>query len=416
MMSGDTGRASSHYAFLLAWPFHTLGGVEEVLRNLLHEFHSAGEIEPMAIEVSGRGEGTMPSLAGQPWPSICSGPIDSWNPRSPWRSLVISCIKAPVVLFKLRAICRRYSIRVLNPHFIGMEYWPLLPLRKLGLFRGKLVLSIHGSDIREMIQSRGLQRRLFRMLLRGADALVACSESLREEILGFVPECASRTVTIHNGIDAAAFLAPPTDPFRLPAWLAGRQIVLNIGAFVYNKGQDILLRAFKILRANHPNAALVIVGYGNSAAIAKLGVDLGIDDDLLLLENIPHVQIASLLKRADVFAFSTRWKKGVYGEGFGMALLEAGAAKTPIVTTLTGSAAEIIEDGVTGRIVPTEDPEALADAISGVLSDPATAMQMALRLNERVIEQFTWKHAYQKYVRLADGLPVKPAGSGKHSG
>ncbi len=267
-----------------------------------------------------------------------------------------------------------------------------------------------------MIQSRGLQRRLFRMLLRGADALVACSESLREEILGFVPECASRTVTIHNGIDAAAFLAPPTDPFRLPAWLAGRQIVLNIGAFVYNKGQDILLRAFKILRANHPNAALVIVGYGNSAAIAKLGVDLGIDDDLLLLENIPHVQIASLLKRADVFAFSTRWKKGVYGEGFGMALLEAGAAKTPIVTTLTGSAAEIIEDGVTGRIVPTEDPEALADAISGVLSDPATAMQMALRLNERVIEQFTWKHAYQKYVRLADGLPVKPAGSGKHSG
>jgi glycosyltransferase involved in cell wall biosynthesis len=415
-MSGDTGRASSHYAFLLAWPFESLGGVNEVLRNLLHEFHSAGEIEPMAIEVSGRDEGAMPSLAGQPWPSIRSGPIDSWNPRYPWRSLVISCIKAPFVLFKLRAICRRNSIRVLNPHFIGMEYWPLLPLRRLGLSGGKLILSFHGADIREMIQSRGLERRLFRMLLRGADVLVACSEGLREEILGFVPECASRTVIIHNGIDAAAFLAPPTDPFRLPAWLDGRQIVLNIGAFEYKKGHDILLRAFKILRAHHPEAALVIAGEYNSAAIAKLGADLGIDGDLLLLESIPHAQIVSLLKRADVFVLSSRWEKGVCGEGFAMALLEAGAAKTPVVTTLSCGVTELIEDGVTGRIVPTEDPEALAEAVSGVLSDPKTAMKVALRLNDRIVEQFTWKHAYGKYIRLVNGLPVKPAGGGQQSG
>jgi glycosyltransferase involved in cell wall biosynthesis len=415
-MSDNSGRASSHYAFLLAWPFESIGGVSGVLRNLLREFHSAGEMEPMAIEVSGRDEGTMPSPAGQPWPSISSGPISSWNPRSPWRSFFVLCFKAPAVLFKLHAICRRYSIRVLNPHFIGVEYLPLVPLRTLGLFRGKLVLSFHGADIREMIQSRGLQRRLFRTLLRGADVLVACSDGLREEIVGFVPECAARTVTIHNGIDAAAFLALPTDSFRLPERLAGRKIVLNIGAFEYKKGHDILLRAFRMLRVHHPEAALVIAGQRNSAAIAKLGADLEIDDDLLLIESIPHAQIVSLLKRADVFALSSRWEKGVCGEGFAVVLLEAGAAKTPVVTTLSCGATELIEDGVTGRIVPTEDPEALADAISGVLSDPETAMKMALRLNERVVEQFTWKHAYRKYVRLANDLPVTPAGSGQQSG
>ena len=194
-MQATPGSDSAYYAFLLGWPFESLGGVNGVLQNLLHEFQSAGEITPMAIDISGREKATLPPDVASPWPSINSGPISIWDSRSPWRSFLALWIKAPSVLWKLRATCRRYSIRVLNPHFITIEYFPLLLLRKLGMFRGQLILSFHGSDIRGIIQSRGMERWLFRMLLRGSDFLVACSDGLREEILDFVPECESRTVT-----------------------------------------------------------------------------------------------------------------------------------------------------------------------------------------------------------------------------
>jgi colanic acid/amylovoran biosynthesis glycosyltransferase len=406
-MQAAPGSDSTHYAFLLGWPFESLGGVPGVLQNLLHEFQSAGEMAPMAIEVSDREEVTFPPEAAPPWPSINSGPISSWNSRFPWRSFLVLWIKAPVVLWKLRAICRRYGIRVLNPHFIGIGYFSLLLLRKLRLFRGQLILSFHGSDIREMIQSRGVERWLLRMLLRGSDVLVACSDGLREEILDFVPECASRTVTIHNGIDVPSFLALAAGPFSLPERLDGRPVILNIGRFEYKKGHDILLRAFRILKAKHPEAVLVIAGQSDSSGIAKLGAELGIQDDLLLLQDISHAQVVSLLKRADIFVLSSRWEKGVCGEGFALALLEAGAAAKPVVTTHSCGTTELIEDGVTGRIVPTENPEALAEAICDVLSDPDSAAQMAERLHQHVIEHFTWKQTYRKYIQLVQGRPTR---------
>jgi glycosyltransferase involved in cell wall biosynthesis len=405
-MSSATEGVRTHYAFLLAWPIESLGGVNGVVQNLLREFQSAGDMAPMAIEVSGRDENASPLPAGQPWPHICCGPISSWNSGSPWKSLLASCVRAPRTLLRLHAICRRYSIAVLNPHFIGMEYFPLMLLRRIGLFRGRLIFSFHGSDIREMMQSRGVERRLFRILLAGADQLVACSDGLREEILAFAPDCGPRTVAIHNGIDEAAFRAQAPEPFPLPGSFRNRTVLVNVGAFEYKKGHDILLRAFALLRVRHPGAALVIAGQRSAARIRELASGLGVEQDLLLFENIPHAQIVALLLRADVFVFSSRWEKGVCGEGFAMALLEAGAVAKPVVTTLSCGTTELIEDGVTGRIVPTENPEALAEAISDVVSDPESGREMANRLRERIVREFTWKHAYRKYLCLARGEPM----------
>jgi len=398
--SGSPTTQRFHYAFLLAWPFESLGGVNGVLQNLLREFHEDGELTPIAIEVSGA-DGAAPAPQGHPWPTVSFGPISSWNPQRPWRSLMAFCVKAPGVLWRLRVVCGQYSIRVLNPHFIGLEYLPLLLLRKLRLFHGKLILSFHGSDIREMMQSRGLERVLNKMLLRGADKLVPCSEGLREELLMFVPDCAARTVVIHNGIDAPAFLSLATRPFLLPERLRERKIILNIGAYEYKKGHDVLLRAFALLKPDHPEAALAIAGQRDSATVAQLGAELGIQDDLLLLESIPHAQIVSLLKRADLFVLSSRWEKGVCGEGFAMAILEAAAARKPVVSTNSCGISELMRDGDTGRIVPTENPEALAEAMADLLTDSDAAARMAGRLHERVVQEFTWTSAYRKYLQLA---------------
>ncbi len=390
----------SHYAILLAWSFDAIGGVNGVVRNLLLEFQTNEQLAPLGIDISGSVAGCVPASPDQPWPLLHTGPISTWNPNRPWRTIIAFCVKGPAILWRLRSICRRHSIAVLNPHFIGLEYFPLLILRKLRWFRGQLILSFHGSDIRSMMQSRGIERCLSKILLRGADQLVACSEGLRDEILYFVPECASRTVAIANGINARAFLSQAISTFPLPERFVNRKIILTIGAHEYKKGHDVLLRAFAIVKARHPETALVIVGQRNSAEVVHLGDELGLRDEMLALENIPHAEIAALMRRADLFVLSSRWERGICGEGFAMALLEAAAAEKQVVSTLTCGAAELLQDGRNGRLVPPNDPCALADAIIWMFENSQDALAMARRLHERVVTQFTWERTYAGYLRM----------------
>jgi glycosyltransferase involved in cell wall biosynthesis len=83
-----------------------------------------------------------------------------------------------------------------------------------------------------------------------------------------------------------------------------------------------------------------------------------------------------------------------------VAILEAAAAGKPVVTTRTCGAAEIIEDGVTGRLVALEDAGALADAMCELLEDKEQARAMAENLRRKVLDEFTWRRAYESYVRL----------------
>jgi len=395
----------SRFALLLAWQISSIGGVNGVARNLLHEFQAAKQMPLMAIEMSGKEIREVPVAGDCTWPVLTMPPLPTWNPHRPVQSSIGFCLLAPFALWRLISICRRYSISVLNPHFIGLEYLMLAVLRKSGFFRGKLILSFHGADIREMMQSRGVKRWLSRVLLRSADFLVPCSNGLGEEVLMFVPECAPRTVVIHNGIDTARFLARASEPYELPKNFAGRRIILNIGAYEFKKGHDILVKAFALVKAKRSDVALVISGQRSSIEIDQLGKELGVRQDMLLLENTPPAKVAALLKQADVFALSTRSKKGFYGEGFAIALLEAGAAAKPVVAADSCGVSELIADGITGRVVPPEDPEALAEGICSLLEDPARASQMGRCLHQKVVQNFTNQDMYRKYAELIIGPP-----------
>jgi glycosyltransferase involved in cell wall biosynthesis len=313
---------------------------------------------------------------------------------------VAALIKAPGIMAVWGRICRELSVSVLNPHFIGLEYLPLALLRRTRLFKGRLILSLHGADIREMIQSRGLTRAVSKFLLRSADRIVPCSEGLREETLMFVPDCAAKTVAVANGVNVERFLSQETAA-PLPEPFSSRKVLLNVAAYEYKKGHDILLRAFALVRQSKPGAALVIAGARGSGETARLAADLGLERDVLLLENRPYGEIVALLRRADLFVLSSRWEKGVCGEGFAMALLEAGAAGKPVVSTLSCGVSELLTDGETARIVPTENPAALANAITETLEDPIAAARMASRLHDRVRREFTWERAYERYLALA---------------
>jgi glycosyltransferase involved in cell wall biosynthesis len=236
-------------------------------------------------------------------------------------------------------------------------------------------------------------------LLRQADEVVSCSAGLQREILALEPR--ANTTVIYNGIDERRFHAL-TGPTILPAQLRQKELVLSIGKYQFGKAHDLLLQAFARVLEKRPSAHLVIVGAtGPEIEKTKAAViHSGLAESVTLYQDLPHSAIPGMLAAAQVFVLSSRWVPGKLGEGFPVSLLEAGMAGKPVVTTRTCGADEIIDDGVTGRVVALEDARALAQGICDLLGDREKAAIMAANLQRRVRQEFTWGRAYRSYASL----------------
>jgi glycosyltransferase involved in cell wall biosynthesis len=89
-------------------------------------------------------------------------------------------------------------------------------------------------------------------------------------------------------------------------------------------------------------------------------------------------------------------------ESFGIVLLEAGAFGVPVIASRVGGIPEIIEDGITGLLVPAEDAVALAECMTSVLSSTDFAESMGARLRQHVEANFAWSSALEKYSAFVD--------------
>lgn len=380
-------------AFVLPWSIDVPGGVNHVVKNLIEEFRESNEYHPILIE--------------NHWPSVKPIVVESCpnftHIRMRLRSLDNTNIKVPLVflltlplvLWRLKQIARAYCIEVLNIHFPGLDTLVWIVLRNLHLFPCKVILSFHGSDIRSAYKLRGWPRAIYRLLLRQADAVVSCSEGLQSEVLAI--EMRIKGHVIYNGINEQRFIKKSiTKP------TVQKELLLNIGRYEYRKGHDLLLYAFARVLEEQPDLHLVIVGtkgpeFENTNALVQ---SMGLSSYVTMYHDLPHTAIPSLLNAARIFVLSSRWVPGKVGEGFPIAILEAAAACKPVVTTRTCGAAEIIDDCVTGRLVPLENVDELAEAICDLLKNRESAQRMAENLQQKVHREFTWKRAYAAYCNL----------------
>ncbi len=387
------------YAFVLPWPIDVVGGVNEVVRNLLEEFRFAGDYHPVLIESDWRAK--RPAIERRPGYTLI---------RLRLRSIRISreagisgsltfLLSLPWTWWTLRRLASEHRIAAFNIHYPGLDALRWVAMRALGLFSGSVILSFHGGDIRLAHGLRGWPRWCYRYLLRRADANVSCSSGLEGEVKALEPRV--RSFVIHNGIDVSRFLDEGTADGP-PVPLGDGERILSIGKFEYRKAHDLLLRSFSDLLAIRPDARLVLVGAsGPELDNTRRAVrDAQLEERVALHCDLPHSAIPGLLSSSRLLVLCSRWIPGKLGEGFPMAILEAGAVGTPVVATRTCGADEIIVDGITGRLVPLEDREALTRSMSEVLEDRAKAESMAENLSRRIRSEFTWKRAYQSYVDL----------------
>lgn len=214
-----------------------------------------------------------------------------------------------------------------------------------------------------------------------ADRIVAVSAAIARDLVERYGIAAARTVVVRNGIDAWAF-RPTREPAAVRADLGvagGRRVVVMAGRMTPQKGWDVLLEAAARLAAVRSDLAWVLVGDGPlRPALTRRAAELAVAAHF----TGARADMADVLGCADVVVLASR------SEGLPFTLLEAMALGKPVVATRVGGVPEVVEEGRSGRLVPREDPAALATAIADVLEAPDAAA-MGARGRARVEAAFT---------------------------
>lgn len=207
-----------------------------------------------------------------------------------------------------------------------------------------------------------------------------------------------------GGIDPDSFeqalhSAATPESLRAELGLGDAEVVITVSRITRQKGIPALLKAADLVHRQRPEVRFLLVGPRDSEGpLAVSEADLAEHAPTVIAIG-PRTDVPALLKMADVFAFPTE-----YSEGVPRVLLEAALAGLPIVSTSMPGCLEVIEDGVTGRVVPPRSPEKLAEQILAALVHRDESDAMAKRLPERVRANFSVTGGAERHAALYNAL------------
>lgn len=255
----------------------------------------------------------------------------------------------------LAGFVRAHGIEIVHAHAARDYHLAALAVRLAS--RGRLVLTRHA-----LFPLRGINR----YLLSGARRVIAVSQAVAESLRRSGVIESSKITVVHNGVD--------TDRFARPVVAAGAHsrdfpfLVGTVGHLGLIKGQDVFVRAAALISARRRGVRFIIIGEDKSPQMGYrkflegLVAKLGLGGSVVMPGW--HDDIPGVLSSLTLFVSAAR------SEPFGLSIVEAMAAGLPVVAAASEGALEIIEDGLSGKLVPVGDPESLAEAINDLLDDP----------------------------------------------
>ncbi len=296
---------------------------------------------------------------------------------------------------KLDALFRQYRPQVVHTHLLGLNYAYPLMIKYRTSVRVYTVHSLAEKDVGVRV-GRITRTLAFRYRLGGV-VPVAIAEEVRktiEQTYGY-----KNAPLIPNGIPVDEY-AP--NPERRAHWRAQQGIepnallITHVGRFVALKNHALLVNAFRHLQANVP-LYLVLVGGGELEGTVRQQVHaLGLTERVKMLGV--RADVPEILNASDIFVLCSRV------EGNPMSVQEAMASGLPVVGTRVGGIPELVEEGVSGLIVPSDDEPALAQALQTLIDQPDLRRQMGESALQRARTHFDIRNTVRAYEDLYEQI------------
>ncbi len=390
------------------------GGVEEVVRQLAHAYRRMGHrvlivapLWPHDLPTSETVEDHIVQRVAMPLPSTHA------------RSMGSFLLRFPAAVVRTLYIGWRWRPDVVQAHCVGPNGLYALVLHRV--LRIPLVVTSHGEqtiDAGKVYERSAAQRWVLRALLGEADVVTACSADALNNLRpygsvnqdhpilsaaheeppspGPLPPAVSvgragdiPAMVIPNGVDPDEFSGP------LSASPHTRPYIFAIGRHVWNKGFDVLLRAYAPLSRRYPGVDLVIAGDGpEHGPLVDLTRELGIADRVMFPGRTDRAATTTYFRHALFFVLPS------LQEAFGIVNLEAMAAGKAVIATRVGGVPDVVHDGQNGLLVPPSDASALGGAIESLLRDRGDAHRLGAAGARLVGERYTWGRIAAVYVAV----------------
>ncbi|MDT0402733.1 glycosyltransferase family 4 protein [Streptomyces edwardsiae] len=252
--------------------------------------------------------------------------------------------------------------------------------------------------------------RMQKRVARRLPSVLTVSGSSRQEIVADLGVRRDRVHVVHIGADTGLFSPDPSVPV-----VPGR-IVTTSSADVPLKGLVFLVEALAKVRAEQPDAHLVVVGKRPAEGpVAQAMERYGLEGAVEFVKGISDAELVDLVRSAQVACVPSLY------EGFSLPAAEAMATGTPLVATTGGAIPEVAgPDGETCLAVPPGDPAALASALTRLLTDPDLRARLGAAGRDRVLRHFTWARAaegtvahYREAMARAGSAPGHDTGTAR---
>lgn len=281
--------------------------------------------------------------------------------------------------------------KFLKTHSIDIVHSQTRVTQVLGTFLGKSENIPHVSTCHGFFK-----RRLFRKIFScWGNAVIAISPQVQEHLQSDFKISEKKIFLIPHGI----LMQIQTDDLsekrkrRKKFQIAEGPVVGTVSRLSYVKGLDILIQAMKSVIAQNPKTMLLIAGEGKEQQrLHNLSRQLGVMNNIRFFSSMSEVdEFFSLL---DIFVMPSRQ------EGLGLSVMEAQARGLAIVATRVGGLVHLVQDGITGMLVPPEDPQALSFAITGLIQDPVKVASLGNQAKSFIDKMFPFDVMIKKTLKM----------------
>jgi colanic acid/amylovoran biosynthesis glycosyltransferase len=283
------------------------------------------------------------------------------------------------LLYRVLALSDRCHYDVIHCQF-GTLLAPVLKLRQFGVTDGKVIVSFRGYDVTKVLRD---DPAFYAGLFEHGALFLPVSDSLKKRILR--AGCpSSKTKVLHSGIDCSMFRFSARGKATEEATR-----VVSIGRFVEKKGLDYAVEAVANTIRSGLKLHYTIVGDGELREQLERKIrDLGIQDFVGLLGWCEHKEIIRLLEESHILLAPSVKAADGDQEGIPNVLKEAMATGLPVLSTCHSGIPELVENGVTGYLVPERDTQALAERLRYLCKHPEEWADMGRKARQKIEAEF----------------------------